>query len=260
IYFFYPTLFATGSYPTGGDGFIVQTIRKGNGEDIWGEIDNSTGRAFVRPPERPAENTNQTVLETQTYRGTITEPTTSWLVTTTQDLTPYKYGYKLSFNYYYMPGFHVYMADGRAADDLEVYISTDYKGGTIQDAAGNWLNGTWTQVNEQMRCQKSLGLVNNVSSGAPWGDEFIGTPYPGNQTGADPDGKKRPALGTFYNKWVKCAYDILPEQITNTVTVAFRVNSRFAGKLENVSGSSIIGRGGHYFLTDFNYKAEEPKR
>ncbi len=252
IYIFYPTLRTAGSYPTGGDGFTVQVIRRGNGEDIWGEVDNSTGRTFVRPPERPQENTTQTVLETQTYNASnATTPTTSWMVTTTQDLTPYRYGYKLSFNYYYMPHFQTYMANGGSPTDLEVYISTDYTGGAIQDANGNWLNGTWTQVNDVMRCRKGN------ATGSSWGNEFIGTPYPGNQSGDDPDGKKRPDLGTFYGMWVKCSYDIAPEQITNNVTVAFKIASYFEGELLN--NTTVPGRGGIYFFSDFNYKAVEPE-
>jgi len=251
IYPFYPTLRTVGSKPTGGEGFTVQVIEPGTGDDIWGEVDNSTGRTFVAPPERPEENVEQTILETQTHNNSgITTPTTSWMVTTTQDLTPYRYGYELSFNYYYMPHFQTYMANGGSPTDLEVYISTDYTGGQIQDAEGNWLNGTWTQINADMRCWKG------GPNGAPWGAEFKGTPYPGDQTGADPDNRKRPELGTFYGRWVKCSYPIDSELITNNVTVAFKVASYFEGELSN--NASAPGRGGIYFLTDFNYKAVEP--
>src|SRR5690606_16222036 len=191
IYLFYPTLRTAGSKPTGGEGFTVQVLQPGVGDDIWGEVDNSTGRTFVRPAERPEENITQTVLETQTHNGAgLTTPTNSWMVTKTQDLTPYRYGYQLSVNYYYMPNFQTYMADGRAPIDMEVYISTDYTGGAIQDADGNWQNGTWTKINDDMRCWKG------GANGEPWGTEFKGTPYPGNQSGPDPDGKKRPELGT----------------------------------------------------------------
>ena len=251
IYPFYPTLRTAGSKPTGGDGFTVQVIQPGVGDDIWGEVDNSTGRTFVAPPERPEENTEQTTLETQTHNGSgLTTPTTSWMVTTTQDLTPYRYGYELSFNYYYMPHFQTYMANGGSPTDLEVYISTDYTGGDIQDAEGNWLNGTWTQVNADMRCWKG------GANGAPWGDEFRGTPYPGNQSGPDPDNRKRPELGTFYGMWVKCSYDIAPEQITSNVTVAFKIASYFEGEITN--NAAAPGRGGIFFLSDFNYMAVEP--
>jgi|GEM_PF-869555 len=256
IYFFYPTLRASGSFPTGGEGFTVQVDEAGSGEDIWGERDNSVGNYFVAPPERPAANTAQTTLETQTHNsGGVTTPTQSWMVTTTQDLTPFQYGYNLSFSYYYMPAFQTYMADGRTPTDLEVYISTDYTGGDIQDADGNWLNGTWTKVNEVMRCWQSEGTAGGNSSGAPWGDEFIGTPYPGNQKGEDPDGRKDPST-TFYNKWIKCTYDISSDQISSNFTVAFKVNAYFEGELRN--NATAPGRGGIYFFTDFYYKAEEP--
>ncbi|NGM65603.1 hypothetical protein [Sphingobacterium sp. SGR-19] len=258
IYFFYPTLRTSGSYPTGGDGFSVQVIQPGVGDDIWGEIDNSSGRAFIAPPERPQQNTTQTILENQLHNGSgVTTPTTSWMVTTTQDLTPFEYGYDLSFDYYYMPHFQTYMADGRTPADMEVYISTDYTGGTIQDANGNWLNGTWTQVNDVMRCQRSEGTAGSNSAGAPWGPAFIGTPYPGNQAGPDPDDRKRPELGTFYGKWVKCTYAIPVEQVSTTFTVAFKIASYFEGELLN--NASAPGRGGIFFLSDFHYRAVEPE-
>jgi hypothetical protein len=254
ILFFYPTLKTTGSFPTGGDGFGVQVDVAGNGEDIWGELDNSTARAFVSPPERPTTNTAQTILEVQTNRTTITDPTRSWMVATTQDLTPFQYGFKLSFNYYYMPAFQIYMADGRTPVDIEVYVSTDYTGGDIQDASGNWLNGTWTQVNQTMKCQRSEGVSGSSSIGAPWGPEFIGTPYPGDQNGSDPEGRKKPGT-TFYNKWVKCSYDIPASQISKNYTVAFKVNSYFTGSLLN--NSTVLGRGGSFYFSDFYFKASE---
>ena len=254
IYFFYPTLFTTGSFPSSGDGFNVQVNIAGNGEDIWGVVDNSSGRFLVAPPERPSINANQTVLETQTFTSGKTTPTNSWLVTQTQDLTPFQFGYFLSFNYYYQPAFQIYMADGRTPTDIEVYISTDYTGGSIQDADGNWINGTWEKVNEVMRCNRSEGLSGGFSTGAPWGNEFIGTPYPGNQTGPDPDGKKRPGT-TFYGRWVKCSYDIPISKISSTFTVAFKVASYFDGELLN--NATVPGRGGSYFFSDFHYKASE---
>ena len=254
ILFFYPTLKTTGSFPAGGDGFGVQVDVLGNGEDVWGELDNSTARAFVAPPERPVGNTAQTILEVQTNRTTVTDPTTSWMVATTQDLTPFQYGFKLSFTYHYMPAFQIYMADGRTPVDIEVYISTDYKGGDIQDARGKWLNGTWTQVNKSMKCQRSEGLSGTNSTGAPWGTQFIGTPYPGDQKGLDPDGRKNPST-TFYNKWVRCTYDIPVSQISKTYTVAFKVASYFQGSLLN--NTTVPGRGGSFYFSDLYFKASE---
>ncbi len=254
ILFFYPTLKTTGSFPAGGDGFGVQVDVLGNGEDVWGELDNSTARAFVAPPERPVGNTAQTILEVQTNRTTVTDPTSSWMVATTQDLTPFQYGFKLSFTYHYMPAFQIYMADGRTPVDIEVYISTDYKGGDIQDASGKWLNGTWTKVNNAMKCQRSEGLSGSNSTGAPWGTEFIGTPYPGDQKGLDPDGRKNPST-TFYNKWIRCTYDIPVSQISKNYTVAFKVASYFTGSLLN--NTTVPGRGGSFYFSDLYFKATE---
>lgn len=254
ILFFYPTLKTTGSFPAGGDGFGVQTVVKGNGEDIWGELDNSTARAFVAPPERPIANTAQTILEVQTNTGSLTNPTTSWMVATTQDLTPFQYGFKLSFTYHYMPAFQIYLADGRTPVDIEVYISTDYKGGNIQDANGKWLNGTWTQVNKVMKCSRGEGVSGTASTGAPWGTEFIGTPYPGDQKGLDPDGRKNPST-TFYNKWIRCTYDIPVSEISKNFTVAFKVASYFQGTLLN--NTTVPGRGGSFYFSDLYFKASE---
>ena len=183
-----------------------------------------------------------------------TKPTSTWMVTQTQDITPFQFGYDLSFNYYYQPAYQTYLSDGRTPTDLEVYISTDYTQGDIQDEDGNFINGTWEKVNADMRCNRSLGVSAGKSTGAPWGPEFTGTPYPGNQNGADPDGRKRPGT-TFYNKWVRCSYDIPASKISTTFTVAFKVTSYFTGELTNNSASP--GRGGTYFLSDFHYKAAE---
>lgn len=256
IYFFYPTLKTLGSYPTGGDGYQVQVDIPGNGEDIWGQIDNSIANGLILPPERPAKNAGlQTVIETQTFAVATTNPTSTWMVTTTQDITPFQFGYKLSFNYYYMPAFQIYMADGRTPADMDVYISTDYTGGDIQDPTGNFLNGTWTKVNSSIKCQRSDNADSTGKSfGAPWGAQFTGTPYPGDQRGADPDGRKKPGI-TFYNRWVKCSYDIPVSQISKNYTVAFKITTNFEGSLLN--NATKPGRGGSFFLSDFNYKATE---
>lgn len=254
IYFFYPTLKTAGSFPSSGDGFSVQVDVAGNGADIWGIVDNSAGKFLAAPPQRPQDNTEQTVLETQTFVSGRTKPTSTWMVTQTQDITPFQFGYDLSFNYYYQPAYQTYLSDGRTPTDLEVYISTDYTQGDIQDEDGNFINGTWEKVNADMRCNRSLGVSAGKSTGAPWGPEFTGTPYPGNQNGADPDGRKRPGT-TFYNKWVRCSYDIPASKISTTFTVAFKVASYFTGELTNNSASP--GRGGTYFLSDFHYKAAE---
>ncbi len=259
IYFFYPTLSTTGATPTGGDGFSVNVIDKGSCQRIWGVRSNSVASALIPPKDRPVKNTTQTILETNTFTATspvTTKPTTSWCVTTTQDLSVYNVGYALSFNYIYMPAYQTYMSDGRTPTDLEVYISTDYAGGPIQDASGNWANGTWTKINQDIQCNISTGNASDgKSSGATWGETFTGTPYPGDQKGEDPDSRKNLERGTLYGKWVKCSYDITSYKNSKSFTVEFKVASYFSGDLLN--NTTVPGRGGSYFLSDFNYLAKE---
>jgi hypothetical protein len=256
IYFFYPTLKTSGSKPTGGDGFTVQVIEPGSCQSIWGVRTNSAAGSLVAPAERPKTNTNQTVLETNTFTSSspiTTKPTSSWCITSTQDLSVYNIGYSLSFGFLYMPAYQNYMLDGRTPTDLEVYISTNYTGGAIQDKNGNWANGTWTKINQNLSC--GISLANGGKNGAPWGDTFLGTPYPGDQKGPDPDGRKDLVRGTVYGKWIKCSYDITNYKNSKSFTVAFKVASYFYTDLLN--NTTVPGRGGSYFLSDFHYVAKE---
>jgi len=249
ILLFYPTLATTGAFPSGGDGFSVQVVTLGLSSRIWGPQANSTGGTFVAPPERPSTNGAQKAIEAcANSSASSTTPTTFWCIMTTQDLSLYNVGYDLFMTYYYMPVFQSYLSDGRTPTDLEIYVSTDYTGGAIQNSNGSWANGTWTKINEEITC--NIGGVN----GAPWGEAFVGTPYPGNQAGEDPDGRKDPARSP-YQKWVKCSYDITKYKNSSTFTVAFKVASYFTGTLLN--NATAPGRGGRYFLTDFNIIATE---
>lgn len=259
IYFFYPTLETPGAFPTGGDGFTVNVVAKGVSQRIWGLRTNSAAIALVPPAERPASNKKQVILETLTHNAkAFTQPTSAWCITTTQDLSIYNLGYELKFGYYYMPGFQSYMADGRTPTDLEVYISTDYNGGPIQTTGDNWTgNGTWTKINQDISCRISLGKApDGKSDGTDLGEAFIGTPYPGDQKGEDPDGRKD-LNRNVYGKWVKCSYDITQYKECKSFTVAFKVNSYFYGELANTV--AVPGRGGAYFLSDFHYMAKEVK-
>lgn len=254
IYFFYPSLKTDGSKPSGGDGYSVQIDILGNGEDIWGEVDNSNAKFFDTPEERPVTNTGRNAIETQMNSGSISTPAASWCVLTTQDLSAFEVGYELSLNYYYQPAFQKYMADGRTPTDMEVYISIDYTGGDIQNANGAFQNGTWTKINDQITCQIGSGKNSGKPSGAPWGTEFIGTPYPGDQSGEDPDGMKVSGQNV-YGKWIKCSYDISQYKSVKNFTVAFKTASYFDGELKN--DATVPGRSGSYFLSDFNFKAQE---
>src|SRR5690606_34687863 len=226
IYFFYPTLLTSGEKPNGGAGYTVQKIKPDDSQRIGAEVVNTHG-TFLQVPERPAANVDQMSLQTDTYNsGGKTSPFDIWMAMDSQDLTPFQYGYKLSLTLYYQVAFFRYLQDGRTPSDLEVYISTDYSGGNIMDVNGNWQNGTWTKINDDIKSQKSLGTNGAQSTGAPWGPVFDGTPYPGDQTtGGDPEGRKRPDLGDFSQKWVKCVYEIPSSYISTNFTLAFRIKS-----------------------------------
>lgn len=256
IYFFYPTLITSGAKPNGGAGYTVQKIKPGDSQRIWGEVVNNHGK-FLQVPERPAANVGQMSLQTDTYNlGGRTSPFDIWMAMDSQDLTPFQYGYKLSLTFYYQVAFFRYLQDGRTPSDLEVYISTDYSGGNIMDVNGNWQNGTWTKINDDIKSQKSLGTNGTQSTGAPWGPVFDGTPYPGDQTtGGDPEGRKRPDLGDFSQKWVKCVYEIPSSYISTNFTLAFRIKS--VNFTDPIIFSQGEGRGGMYIFSDIHYKAEE---
>ncbi|NGM90346.1 hypothetical protein G5B35_23905, partial [Parapusillimonas sp. SGNA-6] len=260
LYFFYPTLITSGAKPNGGVGYTVQKVNPGNSRRIWGETINNYGK-FLQVPERPAANAGQMPLQTDTYNdGNTTAPFDIWLAMASQDLTPFQYGYKVSLTFYYQVAFHQYLQNGSSPSDLEVYISRDYTGGIIADANGNWLNGTWTKINDDIKSQKSLGTNGTQSTGAPWGPVFDGTPYPGDQTGPDPEERKRPDLGTFSAKWIKCVYEVPSSYLTSTsFTLAFRIKSmNFTEPVTfNHADLSKRGRGGMYVLSDIHYKAEE---
>lgn len=264
IYFFYPTLKTTGAKPTGGEGFSVQVVESGSCQRIWGVQTNSTGGALIPPPERPEGNGSQKPLETVTHGAAnpapqTTTPSTSWCVLSTTDLTTYKDGYDIFIGFYYRSYFVDYMDDGRTPTELEVYISTDYNGGLIQNSDGSWTNnGTWSKINDQITCQIGIGQdANGNPTGESWGKPFIGTPYPGNQKGLDPDGKKNASISSDYGQWIKCSYDITNYKTCKTFTVAFRVESFFSGKI--MRNETPGGRGGSHFLTDFYFVANEVK-
>lgn len=255
VHFFYPTLFTTGKHPTGGDGFTVQTPVKGLADQLWGPVANTEGRTFETPEERPETNTNQLIIESAVNsisgaNSAWSEPVNCWLIMQTQDFTPYRTGYSLHMEYYYKGYFQNYMSDGRSPTLLEVYLSTDYTGGDIQHVDGTWTgNGTWTQINPIINWRR--GTQTGPSYGAV---VYVGTPYPGDQSGEDPDGVKTPDFQTT-RRWLKCFLDITEYKDCKTFTVAFKIASYFTGTLKN--NAEAPGRAGRYWITDFHYTATE---
>lgn len=230
-FFFYPTLEANNA----SFGYTTNVIEPGRvlPERIW-EQNNPSPLAAMEEglPEIPGKRR----LQTNAVVGGISEPHISDVIINSQDLSGFNVGFDVSFVYYYQNRFVEYLEDGRAPSDLEVFISTDFTG-SVADA-------TWTQVNDQISCQ-----INDLTM-----TPFIGTPYPGDQTGPDPDNRKNPDQNAD-GRWVRGELDLNSFSAEQNFTVRFRFNSFFTGQLTNdVDG---VGRAGRYFISDVHFKATE---
>ncbi|PXY02551.1 hypothetical protein DF185_00205 [Marinifilum breve] len=229
IKFFYPTFQAENAQY--GYKKIVNDPGLVSSWNIWKQI----SPAPLAEVDRPIENSSQKALSTNLVVSGKSTPFDSWVITNTQSLNNYNLGYNLSATFYYQNKYVEYMANGQTPTELEFYISTDYMG-SFEDA-------TWTKVNDVLNC-----WINTHDGGAT-----IGTPYPGDQKGEDPEGRKN----TSYNadgKWVKCVLDLMPYKNEANFTIAFRVKCNFDSEIVYKNGE---GRAGTYNVSDLYYMAVE---
>jgi hypothetical protein len=133
-------------------------------------------------------------------------PHESWVIVNSQDISLYKSDFNMKATFFIQNKYVEYQADGSTPVDLLVKVSTDYDG-KVGDA-------TWTQVNDNLVC--AIANAPDVT--------FTGTPYPGDQKGDDPEGKKD--LGKNADgKWVKCELDLTDYKESNNFTLGFHVKS-----------------------------------
>ena len=238
-YFFFPTLKPTArtNVQLGGDGYsnIVVDLHKPT-DDWYNQFafwrgDTGDNKPIAPPSTQDAvdaraaagvEGTNSLNMP---FWG-FTEPSDSYLVIDTQNLALYQgcfdskmvYWYKLNFNTKKMG----YEADGSTPLDFEVLISTNYTGDpTTTD---------WTQVNDILECE-----INDN------GTIFTGTPYPGDQTGADPEGRKDPTKNAN-NLWVRGELSLEDYKTEESFTVAFRLKTYFdTAPLKPIVGTANFG-------------------
>jgi len=228
-YFFYPTLEANNKV----FGYALDIITPGQvpTENIWTQRGPS--------PLTELEEEGFPVIEgkqgliTNAVIGGASEPHESDVIINSQDLSPYGLGFDISVVFHMQNRFVEYLEDGRTPTELEVYISTDY--------TGNNANATWTKINDQVGCQ-----INNVTD-----PPFIGMPYPGDQRGPDPDGRKDDARNAD-GRWMKCEFDLNDFKEETNFTIKFKFASFFEGEI-----SGPTGRSGRYFLSDVYFKATE---
>ena len=227
-YFFYPTLEANNKI----HGYALDIIVPGtiSADNTWSQ----TGPSPLASLDTSLPTiTGKQALVTNTVVGGITSPHTSDVIINTQDLSQFRLGFNLSAVFYIQNRFVEYLADGRTPTDLEIYISTNY----VDDNRA----ATWTKVNNNVACQI------NSNTDTP----FIGTPYPGDQTGADPDGLKDAAKNAD-GRWVRCELDLNPYKNESRFTLKFRLQSYFTGDI-----IAPAERGGRYFISDVHFKATE---
>lgn len=227
-FFFYPTLEANNKQ----FGYSVDVLRQGLVPDnlIWTQ--QAPSPLANLDSSLPTISGKKGVV-TNAVVGGVSEPHESDIILNSQDLSQYRLGFDLTAVFYIQNRFVEYLADGSTPTDLEIFMSTDYDG---DNASANW-----TQINDQLLCRI------NSNTGA----SFTGTPYPGDQQGADPEGKKNSSENAD-GRWVRCELDLNPYKEEKNFTLKFKYNSYFTGE---ITGSS--GRAGRYIISDVHYKATE---
>ena len=79
----------------------------------------------------------------------------------------------------------------------------------------------------------------------------MGLPYPGDQKGDDPEGKKD-SYKNADGKWVRCELNLNNYKNEDKFTLKFKLQSNFTG---NISGAT--GRAGRHMISDVHFKATE---
>jgi hypothetical protein len=220
-YFFFPKLQPTAknNVPLGGNGYSYQVVDYHtdgawfNNNAFWRAQQGKKWIAPVPTADAVAVRNEAGVGVTRTLEvpfWTIEAPSESWIIMDSQNLALYEgcfdskavFWYKLFLN-----DFACYELDGSTPIGLEVHITNNYTGDvTATD---------WTQVNDILECE-----INDN------GTVFRGTPYPGDQTGANPDGLKDPVKNAN-NLWVRGELDLEDYKTEESFTLAFRLKTYF---------------------------------
>ena len=219
-YFFFPTLKLTNKQNVnfGGNGYSHQvvdyhTLPEGNWFNTKALWRNHKNSKLVNTPDAIAVRADAGVTGTQTLEHslwTIVEPSESWIVMDPVNLALYEGCFESKAVFWYnifLNEFSGYELDGSTPIDLEVHITNNY--------TGDVTTTDWTQVNDMLECE-----INDN------GTIFTGTPYPGDQTGADPEGRKDPS-NSPNNLWVRGELNLEDYKTEGAFTIAFRLKTYF---------------------------------
>lgn len=223
--FFYPTM-ASNNAANGVRWYVTNSAALPDWK-IW----QRNNPPAIAAGERPMEVTeNKAIVMRNSWGPSVAHE--NWVVMNEQDLNPYKLGFDITATYWINYKWISYLESGQTPVEIEVYITDDFSGdvGTT----------TWIKVNEDIR-----SFINNE------GDGFMGTPYPGDQTGPDPEMRKDPTKNA-YEAWVKSELDLEPYKEWENFTLAFKYISNFTGTVTGPTGSAS-----DTWISDVNYKAVE---
>ncbi|MBD0401958.1 hypothetical protein [Flammeovirga sp. EKP202] len=230
--FFYPSLI-------GMDGFKVQGVNRGGVGDALFWKNNQYQIPSQADAERPAGITKPhgIIIHNLLYGPTRSPLHDSWMIMDAQNLVQYNAdGYDVKAVFWMKNDLVLYLPDGSAPADLEVYITDNY--------TGNVSTTTWTQVNSRLK-YKIEGV----------GVDYTGTPYPGDNTGDNPDGGKNNDSALAYKKWLRFELDLADYKAYSKFTLAFRYKTNYEETfIENVKWGACSGR---FVISNVNYKADE---
>jgi len=233
-FFFYPNLLYGNNTQFG---YLKYTFNQEPlpNNKIWNNTNTLPPLALEERPDTITDNKSILMDNLAWGGGANSYPVDSWVVMNAQDISQYSYGYDVRAVYHYKQAEVRYLPSGATPSDLEVYITNSF--------TGDIATTEWTQVNEILKCK-----ITDQE------EEFIGTPYPGDNEGPDPDGKKDLTRVAHY-KWVRCELDLSPYKDWTQFTLAFRYAPYHKQALNYKNG--VGSRFGNYWISDVNYKATE---
>ena len=247
-YFFFPNLipYSQDNLAAGGDGWSRQIVESHSDDDGW------YNPKAVWQARTPPVNTSD-ALAVQAESGvkwtqrlqiplwTMTKPHDSWVVMDSQNLVLFEgcFDSKAVFWYaIYMNEIQSgYEEDGSTPIDLEVHITNNY--------TGDVTTTDWTQVNDILECE-----INHN------GTIFKGTPYPGDQTGADPEGRKDPSNSP--NKlWVRGELNLEDYKTQENFTIAFRFKTYYETEPYHKNTNGVPAVNGWVRVSNVHFLASE---
>jgi hypothetical protein len=230
INLFYPTFEARNSIY----GYTYSVINAGSVSEANTWIPQTFNNSYPGAiDERPSDIASSVHSIMTNLTASASLPHESWVFMNSQDISLYQNDFDMEAVFYIQNKYVEYLDDGRTPSNLAVKVATDF--------TGNENTATWIDVSDVVSC--------SIQSDPE--DMFVGLPYPGDQSGLDPDGKKGHNADA---KWVKCVLDLTPYKDASNFTLAFHLQSFFEGEI--IYNGTPGGRPGRYYISDVYYVAK----